>query len=367
MPGPSVNIFATCDIGKAALARVRAAGLHLEVHGEPLPPTHACLLRAVQRRGLVGLLTTLRDPIGADLLETAAATGVRVVAQCAVGLDNIDVEAATRLGIVVTHTPEVLTAATAEFAIFALGALARKLAPSEQLVRRGEWSHWHPYLPFLGREVHGMTIGVIGLGRIGRAFAARCVGLDVDLLLHDPRHEESGFVAALQAEFDLRLRHGLSREPHSARFVDLPALLEQSDAISLHVPLRPGTQHLIDRAALQRMKPTALLVNTARGAVVDEIAVAKALRRGEIAGAALDVFAREPLPQDSPLLDPALDDRLRLFHHFGSGTERTRLDPDPDVGMAGRAVAGLLAVLQPERFGDPRELPYVVNPEVLGE
>ncbi len=365
MPDSSARVYATCDIGDAALARVRAAGLRLEVHASPLPPAHDLLLRKVQEPGLIGLLTTLRDPIDAALLAAGAANGLRVVAQCAVGLDNVDLATATRLKIVVTHTPDVLTAATAEFALFALGTLARKLAASEQLVRSGNWSHWHPYLPFLGQEVHGMTIGIIGVGRIGRAFAARCIGLDTDLLLHDPRHQDAALIEALQAECDLRFRHGLSREQHRVRFVDLPTLLEESDAVSLHLPLRADTHHLIDRAALRRMKPEALLVNTARGAVVDELAVAEALRKRWIAGAALDVFAREPLPPDSPLLDPAIADRLRLFHHFASGTKRTRLDADPDVGMAGRAVAGLLAVLRPETFGDPRQLPYIVNPEVL--
>lgn len=365
MDNSPLLVYATCDLGAAALQRVRAAGIELSVYPRPQPPPSGVIREQLARRRVQGLLTTLRDPIDAALLGAGAGT-LRVVAQCAVGLDNVDVEAATRLGIVVTHTPDVLTPATAEFALFSLGSLARGLEPSETLVREGGWRQWHPFLPFLGTEVHGMTVGVIGLGRIGRAFAARCVGLEVDLLLHDPHHEDADLVHALQQQMDLRLTSGLTSEQHWARFVDKRTLLNEADAVSVHVPLRESTRHLIDAEALEWMKPTAFLVNTSRGPVVDENAVAVAITEDRLGGAALDVFATEPLPPNSPLLDPLLRPRLRLFHHFASGTSRTRLDPHPDVGMAGRAVAGLLAVLAPEPGQDPRKLSYVVNPEVLG-
>ena len=366
--GSTPRVFATCDLGAAALDRIRSAGLRLDVYPGPEAPS-AERIRGEMKRGVVGLVTTLRDSIDATVLE-AGRPHLRVVAQCAVGLDNVDVQAATRLGIAVVHTPDVLTAATAEFALFMLGALARKLDASESLVRSGQWSSWHPFLPFLGDEVHGTTIGVVGVGRIGRAFAARCVGLDVNLLLHNSHPIEPAFIEALQAEMDLRYAHGLSSAARSVREVSLQTLLAGADTVSLHVPLhdggeRPATRHLVNAEFLGRMRPGARLINTSRGPVVDEAALVEALRSGHLAAAALDVFEREPLAPGSPLQDPALRDRLRLFHHFGSGTQRTRLDPDPDVGMAGRCVGGLLAVLDPARGVDPRTLPYIVNRNVL--
>ncbi len=327
---------------------MRCAGFELEVYEGPEAPPYALL----QTLEVDGLVTTLRDRIDAPLL-TALTPRLKVIAQDAVGLDNIDLEAATRLGVVVTHTPDVLTGATAEFALFMLGALARKLPASEALVRDRRWTGWHPTLPFLGREIGGLTIGVVGTGRIGRAFAARCVGLDVDLLLcgHHP------LAADLQAQMDLRCTQGFAPR-RTAREVALDTLLEGADVVSLHVPLTAETHHFVDP---RRMKRGALLINTARGPVVDEDALVAALRSGHLGGAALDVYATEPLPDDSPLRDPALSDRLRLFHHFGSGTERTRAHPDPDVGMAGRCVAGLLAVLRSER--PLAQIAYVANPE----
>lgn len=348
------RVFATCELGPA-LDRIRAHDIDLEVYPGPGPPTRADLCAL----DVDGLVTTLRDRIDAPLLH-ALTPRLKVVAQCAVGLDNVDVAAATRLGVVVTHTPDVLTGATAEFALFMLGTLARKLPASEALVREMRWDGWHPFLPFLGREVAGLTIGVLGVGRIGRAFAARCVGLEVDLLLCS-RTPDPTFSAALQAEMDLRFDRGLATRRCSARWTDLDGLLAGADAVSLHVPLTPRTRHLVDASALARMRTGALLVSAARGPVVDESALVDALRSGRLGGAALDVYETEPLPHDSPLRAPDLVDRLRLFHHFGSGTGRTRLDPDPDVGMAGRCVDGLLAVLRPER--PLTQIGYVANPE----
>ncbi|MFN3199429.1 MAG: 2-hydroxyacid dehydrogenase [Bradymonadia bacterium] len=350
-----MRVYATCDLGPA-LSQIRDAGYTLEVHPSPEPPERS-VIEAQLRSGVAGLITTLRDPIDAQMLQVGV-PHLKVVAQCAVGLDNIDVDAAHRLGITVTHTPGVLTGATAEFALFALGALARRLRASEALVRDGAWSSWHPSQPFLGREVAGMTIGVVGLGRIGRAFAARCAALDVDLLLCDPRHEDPTFLAALQLVMDTLASTGAQR-PRTARYGTLDTVLAESDALSLHVPLTDETRHLIDASALARLKPSALLVNTARGAVVDEEALAQVLRGGHLGGVALDVFETEPLPQHSPLLHPELADRVRVFHHFGSGTEETRLSPQADVGMAGRCVAGLLWALGQGQGPKPD---YVLSP-----
>lgn len=335
-----VDVYATCDLGPA-LAAIGEAGLSLSVYPAPTPPDRETILAGAA--GARGLITTLRDPIDEALLEALSPT-LEVVAQYAVGLDNVDVEAARRLGIKVVNTPDVLTKATAEFALFALGALARRLRASEALVRSGGWWGWHPSLPFLGREIAGMTVAVVGLGRIGRAFAARCAALDVELLLYS-RTEDPAFTAGLQRQLDGLAEMGV-QGPRRARFVSLDEALARADAVSLHVPLTPATRHLIDGAALAKMKPGALLVNTARGPVVDEAALAAALQSGHLGGAALDVFSTEPLPMSSPLLAPALEDKVRLFHHFGSGTEETRLSTDPDRGMAGRCVSGLLAALR---------------------
>jgi glyoxylate reductase len=322
------------------------------------------------RGGIHGLITTLRDPIDAEVFAAGGDT-LRVVAQDAVGFDNINRADANKHRIPFTHTPDVLTEATAEFAFFIMGALARKLWPSERLVRDNRWGAWHPYLPFLGDEVTGKTVGVIGTGRIGLAFMKKCVGFDMNILCYDPAYQNNDFVRSIQEIMDLRVKHGLSREHASIRYTTLEDALKQSDFVSVHVPLiREGegstpTYHLFDEKTLRMMKPTAYLVNTSRGPVVSEQALAKALRERWIAGAALDVFEKEPLPADSPLRDPAIEDRCRLFNHFASGARITRLSTDPLKGMAGRCVQGLIDVLEGNYGGDITKMPYVVNKEAF--
>jgi glyoxylate reductase len=264
----------------------------------------------------------------------------------------------------------VLTEATAEFAFFMMGAVSRKLYSSEKLVEQNRWESWHPHHPFLGDEVTGKTIAVLGTGRIGKAFAKKCIGLDMDLLLYDPLAIDAKFAEEARREMELRHEFGFSRQRHVAEYVSFEAALERADYVSLHVPLlMPGesetpTYHLMNEAAFKLMKPTAYLINTSRGPVVDEQALYEALINNEIAGAALDVYSREPLPSDSPLRDPQLRDRLRLFHHFASGTRETRLSADPEVGMAGRTVQAVIDVI--ERYdGDPAKMPYVVNKEAF--
>jgi glyoxylate reductase len=356
------RIFATCDIGEEALQRVRDAGYDLEVWPEPEAPPREVLLDRV-RSGIVGLISTLRDRIDEELLQAGAGT-LRVIAQDAVGFDNVDRQAANRYRIPFTHTPDVLTEATAELAFFLMGSAARKLYPSEKLVRDGEWRVWHPWLPFLGDQVTGKTVAVVGAGRIGRAFALKCAGFGMSVLCveQEVNHE---FAKQVQHLLDLLTSPVLGRKRHTIRYCDLEEALEAADFASLHVPLTDETRFMINEQALRRMKPSAYLINTSRGAVVDEKALVRALRENWIAGAALDVFETEPLPPDSPLLDPALGDRLRLAHHIGSGTQETRLSPDPDVGMAGRCVQGLLDVLQGRYEGDPRKMPFVVNKEAF--
>jgi glyoxylate reductase len=363
------RVFATCDIGQEALDLLRRRGYEVEVYPHPEPPPKSLIIEKV-RSGIDGLITTLRDPIDREVLEAGRGT-LKVVAQCAVGFDNIDRAAANELKIPFTNTPDVLNEATAEFALFILGCVSRKLWPSEKLVRENRWGAWHPYLPFLGDEVTGKTVSVIGTGRIGKAFIKKCVGLDMNILCYDPIVQDHEFVAKVQREMDLRYELGFTDERRTIRYVSFEEALSQGDYVSLHVPLlRPGesetpTYHLINEDALRKMKPTAYLINTSRGPVVDERALYWALKNGVIAGAALDVFEIEPLPPDSPLRDPELEDRLRLFHHFASGGRITRLSPDPNRGMAGRTVQALIDVLEGNYGGDPARMPFVVNKEAF--
>jgi len=367
-----LRIYATCDIGREALDRLRERGFEVEVYPEVQPPPKPLVLEKV-RSGIAALITTLRDPIDEEILAAGAGSGLRVVSQIAVGVDNIDRAAANRHRIPFTHTPDVLTGATAEYAFFMMGAVARRLYPAEVQVRAREWTTWHPYLPWLGDEVTGRTLAVIGTGRIGQSMVEKAVGFDMDVLCHNPSRSAAlgAFVTAVQRVMDLRHREGLSGRKQTIEVVSLEDALRRADFVSLHLPLTmPGTTasptfHLIDEARLRIMKPTAYLVNTARGPVVDESALARALREGWIAGAALDVFEKEPLPDDSPLRDEALVPRLRLFPHAASAARATRLSADPDVGMAGRCVQGAIDVLEGRYGGDPKRMPFVVNKEAF--
>jgi lactate dehydrogenase-like 2-hydroxyacid dehydrogenase len=367
-----LRIFATCDIGEEALGRLRLKGWDVEVYDRAQPPPNPLVLEKV-RSGIAALITTLRDRIDEEVFAAGAASGLRVVSQMAVGVDNIDRAAANRHRIPFTHTPDVLTDATAEYAFFMMGAVARRLYPAEVQVRTHQWTTWHPYLPWLGDEVTGRTLAVIGVGRIGQSMASKAAGFDMDVLCHSPSRSAAlgSFVTAVQRVMDLRSREGLSRRRQRIEVVPLEEALRRADFVSLHVPLTmPGTaaeptRHLIDAARLRLMKPTAYLVNTSRGPVVDELALARALREGWIAGAALDVFETEPLPADSPLRDEALVPKLRLFPHAASAARATRLSADPDVGMAGRCVQGAIDVLEGRYGGDPKRMPFVVNKEAF--
>jgi glyoxylate reductase len=363
------RVFATCNIGDDALELLRRRGYDVEVYDQLEAPPKSLILKKV-RSGIDGLITTLRDPIDAEVFE-ASKGRLKVVAQDAVGFDNINRADANRYKIPFTHTADVLTEATAEFALLILAAVARKLYPSERLVRENRWGAWHPFLPFLGDEFTGKTLAVIGTGRIGQALIKKAAGFDNDILCYDPGRQAHDFVKKIQEVMDLRHRHGFTHERRTIRYVSFEDALKHADFVSLHVPLlREGeastpTYHLINEKTLRLMKPTAYLVNTSRGPVVDEKALAEALKAGVIAGAALDVFEEEPLPADSPLRDPALEDRLRLFHHFASAGRITRLSTDPNKGMAGRTVQALIDVLEGNYDGNPAQMPYVVNKEAF--
>jgi glyoxylate reductase len=363
-----IRVFATCDIGDA-LNILRDKGYDVEVYPRPEAPPKSLIIEKV-KAGVDGLITTLRDSIDAEVFAAGKGT-LKVVAQIAVGFDNINRADANKYKIPFTNTADVLTEATAEFAFFLMGALARKLWPAEHLTRENRWGYWHPYLPFLGDEVTGKTVAIIGTGRIGLAMIKKCAGFDMNILCFDPAYENRDYIKAIQEMMELSFQRGISREKTSIRYTTLHEALSAADFISLHVPLlRNGesttpTYHLINETTLRMMKPTAMIVNTSRGPVIDETALARALRENWIAGAALDVYEQEPLPADSPLRDPAISDRCRLLPHFASAARITRLSSDPNRGMAGRCVQGLIDVLEGNYGGDVTKMPYVVNKEAF--
>jgi glyoxylate reductase len=314
---PMARVFVTRSLPGGALGRLRAAH-DTEVWPDGLPPPRDELLaRGATAEGLLSLLT---DPVDSELL--AAAPKLRAISNYAVGVDNVEVEAATARGIPVGNTPGVLTESTADLALALMLGIARRLVEGDSFVRAGKWITWEPDL-LLGRDLHGATVGIVGLGRIGRAVARRLDGFECEILTNS----RSGGVP-------------------------LDELLERSDFVTLHCPLTPETRGLIGTEALRRMKPTAYLVNTARGPIVDPSALADALRAGEIAGAALDVTDPEPLPGDHPLLEAP---NLLVIPHLGSATHATR------ERMADMAVDNLLAGLAGER------MPNCANPEVYEE
>jgi glyoxylate reductase len=369
MTKPS-RVFATCDIGPA-LNLLRDRGYELEVYGHPEPPPKSLILEKL-KSGIDGLITTLRDQIDAQVFEAGKGT-LKIVAQYAVGFDNINRADANRYHIPFTNTADVLTEATAEFAFFIMGDLARRLWSAEHLTRENKWGFWHPYLPFLGDEVTGKTIAIIGTGRIGLAMIKKCAGFDMNILCYDPVYQNHDYVKAIQEMNDLRHARRISHAKPWIKYVTIDEALSTADYVSVHVPLlREGesptpTYHLFNEQSLRKMKPTAYLVNTSRGPVINEAALAKALRERWIAGAALDVYEKEPLTADSPLRDPAIEDRCRLYPHFASAARITRLSSDPDKGMAGRCIQGLIDVLEGNYGGDATKMPYVVNKEAFAK
>src|SRR5256714_12602903 len=202
------RVFATCDIGES-IELLRERGYEVEVYPQPKAPPKGLILKKV-KSGIDGLITTLRDPIDADVFE-AGKGNLKVVAQIAVGFDNINRADANKYKVPFTHTADVLTEATAEFAFFMLGVLARKMWPAEHLTRENQWGYWHPYLPFLGDEVTGKTVAVIGTGRIGLAFIKKCVGFDKNVLCYDPAYQNEAFVKTIQEIHGLRHARGLGK------------------------------------------------------------------------------------------------------------------------------------------------------------
>lgn len=292
-----------------------------------LPPPREVLLKEV--RDAEGLLSLLTDRIDAELMD--AAPKLRVVSNYAIGYDNIDIKAATERGILVCHTPGVLTDTTADFAFTLLVCVARRVVEAVRYVQEGRWRTWGPLL-CLGHDIHGATLGLIGLGRIGSAVAKRTTGFDMRVLYYDVDRRPD-----LEEELDLV-------------YADLGTLLRESDFVSLHAPLMPETHHMIGADELKMMKSTAILINTARGQLVDQKALYGALVSGEIAGAGLDVTDPEPIDPDDPLLEL---DNCVVVPHVASATVAAR------TLMAEIAVENLIAGLQGRMPRNP------VNPEVL--
>src|SRR5215471_5287397 len=210
MPKKKIRLFAMSRIGDAAENRLRERGYHLEVYEGPEAPPKKLIIENV-KSGVDGLITTLRDPIDAEVFEAGKGT-LKVVAQIAVGFDNINRADANRYKIPFTHTADVLTEATAEFAFFMLGALARKLWTAEHLTRENKWGYWHPYLPFLGDEVTGKTIAIVGTGRIGLAMIKKCTGFDMNIFCYDPAYQNHEYVREIQKVMDLRHAGGIQKE-----------------------------------------------------------------------------------------------------------------------------------------------------------
>jgi len=243
------------------------------------PPRDVLLERAA---GVDGILCLLNDGIDAEFFD-AAGPQLKVVSQIAVGYNNIDINEATKRGVPVGFTPDVLTDTTADFAFTLLMSAARLIVPGNTAAHDGSWRTWHP-LHFLGQDIHHATLGIVGMGRIGFEMARRSVGFDMNVLY-----------------FDLNERKDLEAKLPMTR-VDLDTLLAESDFVSLHVDLNPSTHHMMNAGAYKKMKNSAILINAARGPVVDHMALYDALKSGEIAGAGLDVTEPEPIPSDHPLL-----------------------------------------------------------------
>jgi len=294
----AARILITRRVPPPAVESLRAAGLVVDLVDQDDPPSRAELLARVP--GVVGLITMLSEKVDAELLE-AAGPGLRVVANFAVGYDNIDLEACRRRGVRVTNTPGVLTDATADLAWALILATARRVVEGDRLVRSGQWRGWAP-LQLLGLQLTGATLGLVGAGRIGTAVGLRSVGFRMNVLYVDDHPS-----VALE-------------EQVGARRVSLGELLPVVDILSLHVPLTPQTRHLMGPRELAAMKPTAILINTARGPVVDEAALVEVLRSGRLAGAGFDVYEHEPR------LTPGLAElpNVVLLPHLGSATTATR-------------------------------------------
>ena len=321
------RVYVTRRLPQPALDIIRPIADFTLWDREDVPPAREVLLREVTQ--VDGLLSLLTDRIDGEVMD--AAPRLRVVSNFAVGFDNIDIPAATKRRIVVTNTPEVLTETVADFAFCLMLGAARRLVEGDRYAREGKWKTWEPLL-LAGQDMYRATLGLIGLGRIGSAVARRAKGFEMRVMYYDPFRRED-LEQSLQIEY----------RPFSD-------VVRQADFISVHVPLSEQTRHLIGREQFAMMKPTAVFVNTSRGPVVDQQALAEALAARRIFAAGIDVFEREPVPTDDPLLAQG---NAVVAPHIASASIPTR------IRMATLAAENLVAVLQGKRPPNP------VNPEVL--
>jgi len=324
---PKPKVYVTRELPERGLKIIKKH-FNTEVWSEYSPPPKQTIIKKVKDTD--ALVSLLSDKIDSEVFD--AAPKLKIVAQIAVGFDNIDVKEATKRGIYVTNTPEVLTDTTADFAWALLMAVARRIVEADKYVRNGQWKvSWHPTM-MQGRDVYNATIGIVGAGRIGYAVAKRATGFGMKILYYDviPRPE-------MEKEF-------------GAKKVDMDTIFRESDFVSVHVPLMKETYHLVNEEKLELMKKTAYLINNSRGPVVDEKALYQALKEGRIAGAGLDVFEQEPTPVDNPLLKL---DNVVVAPHISSASYETRSK------MAEMVAENLVA------FFEGRKPPNLVNPEVL--
>jgi glyoxylate reductase len=321
------KVYVTRQLPTIAMNRI-ASFCDAEIWSGELPPPRETLLRQV--RDIQGLVCLLTDQIDRKVMNEAP--NLRVISNCAAGFDNIDVAEATRRGIVVGNTPDVLTETTADFAFALMMTAARRITEGDRQVRKGRWKTWGPMI-LMGKDVHEATLGIVGLGRIGRAVARRAKGFGMNVIYYNRTRRQ-------EIENELGLQ-----------YADFDRLLSDSDFITIHVNLTPETHHLIGKAQLEKMKADSVLVNTSRGQVVDNTALYEALRAGKIASAALDVSEPEPLPADHPLLTL---DNVVITPHIASASVTTRNK------MANLAAENLIAGLKGEMPPRP------VNPEALG-
>ena len=319
------KVFVTRIIPEEGLSLVREA-CDMELWEHELPPPREVLLEKIKDK--VGVLSLLTDKIDAELMD--ANPQIRVVSNFAVGFDNIDIKAATERGLPIGNTPGVLTDTTADIAFTLLMATARRISESIDYVRAAKWKTWGPML-LMGQDIHKATLGIIGFGRIGQGMAKRASGFDMKVLYHDVYRRQ-----------DLEQSMGVT-------YADIDTILAEADFVSIHTDLNPRTRYMFNAAAFAKMKRTAILINSARGPIVDHMALYEALKSGQILGAGLDVTDPEPIPVDHPLL--TLPNCL-IVPHIASASVATR------GKMASMAAHNLIAGVRGER------LPTPVNPNV---
>ncbi|EKD43913.1 MAG: hypothetical protein ACD_72C00075G0003 [uncultured bacterium] len=310
---PKFKVYITRKIPDNGIKMLKAQGYQVKMNPLDRVLTKKELIKNV--KGIDALLSLLTDKVDAEVLD-AAGKNLKIVANFAVGFDNLDVEAAKKRGVMLTNTPQGSTESVAEHTMGLLLASARRVVEADKFTRAGKYKGWKPFL-FIGEDIHDKTLGIIGLGRIGFAVAARAIGFGLKIVYHDVKRNP---------EFETK---------YGAQYLEVPELLKQSDFVSLHVPLLPSTRHLISKKEFGQMKKTAYLINTSRGPVIDEKALVTALKKKQIAGAAIDVYEFEPK------MAPGLNklDNIILTPHIASATIETRKK------MSEIAATNIIAVL----------------------